>query len=632
MEKKKVKDTTKEDHYVEIAVGFKIIYNQNQYLAYTEVPKKKKDVRFDIYIGRVSFLKDQYLLFKCETESERRQVFSYFKQVFSGEVNNEIEFVDFSMIERMSIVSSDLFEEKMDQYPNFFTLPKKEEIDANITLPSFLMKKSSKIKDQPEEIQFVGNSDEVLESNVEMSDSVENLEGGQNVEPTSISTPEVTISTNQNEAQKPITFSVQSTSSIETDKNTELSEEPTSTSMPEVTQNLTQEPVIQNVQPIPSIEPVQPNIIPVENINQTSVPNSEIEPTVPPVIPITEVVTPVNNMSVVGIPPVEPNLNPEPPVEEPVKFEQIYDGKKRRKEKKKGKTSIIILMIITLLLIASIAVVYVFVLEPQMNEQPNKPNDSEIKEPEQPKTSNLVCTIETENEEDNSLENKSITFIYDNTSKNILRSEEHTTVTMRDADIYMERKAMIKLFSQELKNTDGQKYTFKYDDKKYIYQVFIDRNYEKATEEEKDDTWKLTYDEANEYYLEEGYTCNGVKKEPSNEKKLTSTTGNHIIDYNNWIVTYQKAILSEDKATLSVTLNVKNNGTDARTLNGQLKLFDKDNENVRNVILNQEIASGEEKSIVIEVPNSNESANKELGSLETIDFENVVGYLIELYR
>lgn len=181
MEKKKVKDTTKEDHYVEIAVGFKIIYNQNQYLAYTEVPKKKKDIRLDIYIGRVSFLKDQYLLFKCETESERRQVFSYFKQVFSGEVNNEIEFVDFSMIERMSIVSSDLFEEKMDQYPNFFTLPKKEEIDANITLPSFLMKKTSKIKDEPEEIQFVGNSDEVLESNVETYASSEAVLPEQNI-------------------------------------------------------------------------------------------------------------------------------------------------------------------------------------------------------------------------------------------------------------------------------------------------------------------------------------------------------------------------------------------------------------------------------------------------------------------
>lgn len=632
MEKKLVKDTTKEDHYVEIAVGFKIIYNQNQYLAYTEVPRKKKDVRLDIYIGKVSFLKDQYLLFKCETDSERRQVFSYFKQVFSGEANNEIELVDFSMVERMSIVSSDLFEEKMDQYPNFFTLPKKEEIDANITLPSFLMKKTSKIKDEPEEIQFVGDSDEVLESNVEMSDSVENLEGGQNVEPTSTSTPKVTISTNQNEVQKPITFSVQSTSSIETDKNTELSEKPTSTSMPEVTQNLTQEPVIQNVQPIPSIESAQPNIIPVENINQTSVPNSEIEPTVPPVIPITEVVTPANNMSVVGIPPVEPNLNPEPLVEEPVKFEQIYDGKKRRKEKKKGKTSIIILMIITLLLIASIAVVYVFVLEPQMNEQPNKPNDSEIKEPEQPKTSNLVCTMETENEEDNSLENKSITFIYDNTSKNILRSEEHTTVTMPDADIYAERKAMIKIFSQELSNTEGQKYTFKYDDKKYIYQVFIDRDYEKATDTEKDDTWKSTFDEANEYYLEEGYTCNGVKKEPSNEKKLTSTTGNHIIDYNNWIVTYEKAVLSDDKETLSITLKAKNNGSEKRALNGELKLFDKNNQNVRKVKLNEQVASNETNTIIIDIKSKNENQNPELGSLETINLEDITQYLIELYR
>ena len=117
-------------------------------------------------------------------------------------------------------------------------------------------------------------------------------------------------------------------------------------------------------------------------------------------------------------------------------------------------------------------------------------------------------TGETENTEDNSLENKTITFVYDNASKNILSSKEHITVTMSDADIYMERKAMIKVFSQELNNTDGQKYTFKYDDKQYIYQVFIDRDYEKATETEKDETWKNTFDEANEYYLKEGYTCN----------------------------------------------------------------------------------------------------------------------------
>lgn len=584
-----VKDTTKEDHYVEIAVGFKIIYNQNQYLAYTEVPKKKKDVRLDIYIGRVSLLKDQYLLFKCETDSERRQVFLYFKQVFSGEVNNEIELVDFSAIERMSIVSSDLFEEKMDQYPNFFTLPKKEdEISANITLPSFLMKKTSKIKDQPEEIQFVKDNNEVLESNVEAVP--ENALPEQNVVSTPIPNPEVIVS--QNAEQEQIINQVQ---------------------------GIPTEPVT-NTQITPSNSMVDPT-----GETLTTAPTSSVTPVIPNPVPITEVVQ--NNVNVV--PPVEPTLNPEIPVEEPVKFEQIYDGKKGKKEKKKGKTSIIVLMIITLLLIASIAVVYVFVIEPKMQEQPNTPP---VKEPEKPKTSNLVCTIETSNSEDNSLESKTITFVYDNETKNIMSSKEHTTVTMPSEDVYMERKAMIKVFSQELNNTEGQKYTFKYDDKKYIYEVIIDRDYEKATDEEKDDTWKVTFDEANEYYLEEGYTCNGIKKEPSNEKKLTSTTGNNLVDYNNWVVTYEKSILSDDKGTLEITLEVKNNASEARTLNGELKLFDKDNQNVRNVKLNGQIAPNETSTIVIDVKSTNESQNPELGSLEVINLETITQYLIELYR
>lgn len=600
MEKKKVKDTTKEDHYVEIAVGFKIIYNQNQYLAYTEVPKKKKDIRLDIYIGRVSFLKDQYLLFKCETESERRQVFSYFKQVFSGEVNNEIEFVDFSMIERMSIVSSDLFEEKMDQYPNFFTLPKKEEIDANITLPSFLMKKTSKIKDEPEEIQFVGNSDEVLESNVETYASSEAILPEQNIEVTP--TPEEIVNTNQNitlEEMVPVMPNVQIEPTEELEENIVIAQEPNT--------------IIENNVPLENA--AISNELPI-----VEEPKQQVEPTVIST-PTAEIVTPINNT--VGVPPVEPTLNPE----EPVKFEQIYDGKKRKKEKKKGRTSIVILMIITLLLIASIAVIYVFVLEPQMQE--SSP-DIPIKEPEKPKTSNLVCTIE--NKEENSLESKTITLVYDDATKNIISSKEHSTVTMSDADIYAERKAMIKIFSQELSNTEGQKYTFKYDDKKYIYQVFIDRDYEKATDTEKDDTWKLTFDEANEYYLEEGYTCNGVKKEPSNEKKLTSTTGNHIIDYNNWIVTYEKAVLSDDKETLSITLKAKNNGSEKRALNGELKLFDKDNQNVRKVKLNEQIASNETSTIIIDIKSKNENQNPELGSLETINLEDITQYLIELYR
>ena len=69
-----------------------------------------------------------------------------------------------------------------------------------------------------------------------------------------------------------------------------------------------------------------------------------------------------------------------------------------------------------------------------------------------------------------------------------------------------------------------------------------------------------------------------------------------------------------------------------RTLNGELKLFDKDNQNVRKIKLNQQIAAGETSMIVLEIKSENESKNPELGILETIDFENITQYLIELYR
>ncbi len=619
-----VKDTTKEDHYVEIAVGFKIIYNQNQYLAYTEVPKKKKDIRLEIYIGKLSILKDQYLLFKCENESEKRQVFSYFKQVFSGEINSEIEMADFSMIEKISIVSSDLFEEKMDQYPNFFILPKKEEeISASITLPSFFMKKTSKIKDEPEEIQFVENSDEVLESNVEATNLVQNMTSEQNLEPTSSPISTQKANTNQNVEQEQL-VGLDTSSELLTEQAT-IENKPvenivTSSLQETVPVNVDSTPVTSNAQAESTVEPTSFGVPDTENDQ-----NTDQVPVIPNPEPILEMATSVNDsMDVVGVPPIEPILNPL--AEEPVKFEQIYDGKK---QKKNGKISIIILMVITLVLIASIVIVYVFVVEPKMNEQ--KPNNPPAKEPETPKTSKLVCTIETE-KEDNNLESKTITFVYDNTSKNILSSTEHTTVTMQDADKYMEKKAMIEVFNQELKNIEGQKYTFKYDDKKYIYQVLIDRDYEKVAEAEKDDTWKSTFDEANEYYLEEGYTCNGVKKEPSNEKDLTSTTGNNTVDYNNWVVTYQKAVLSEDKETLSITLEVTNKVKETRILNGALKLFDKDNQNIRNMKLTQQIEANETNTIIVDLKSTNENKDPELGSLETINFENITQYLIELYR
>lgn len=596
MEKKLVKDTTKEDHYIEIAVGFKIIYNQNQYLAYTEVAKKKKDIHLEIYIGRLSILKDQYLLFKCETESERHQVFSYFKQVFGGEITNEIELVDFSNIERISVVSSDLFEDKMDQYPNFFTLPKKEEeISATITLPSFLLKKSPKIKEEPAEIQFVEDKDEILKPNV-------------------TSKEEILVQNPQNEVQ--------------TNMNETISNEPVMTEMnPEKPIDMSSAEV--NLE-TPEILPISQPQIEISNLEDT------------PKQPIIEETRPDSASFIVPsieIPPVNPStIQPqtleEPKIQKPisnsnlendsVQFTQI-EPKKQHSEKKKKK-SLILLMCLVLILIITTMIVYLFVLKPRQKE-PVKPNI-----PAEPTTAELVCTIQKEDLENNALEENSITMVYHKGNKNLLTSKEYIKVTMKDAQQFAQRKSMIVVFSKELNNTEGQKYTFEYDDKNLIYQVFIERNYEKATAEEKDETWKSTYDEANEYYLEQGYTCNGITRNKTKELNLKSKTENDTIDYNNWIITYKKATVLEDKKTLKVELEVKNNASEERTLNGLFKLFDQ-TKPVRISVLNQKIGAQKTETITLTISSqAGDSTPDSTVKNEAIEFDTLTSYLIELYR
>lgn len=528
------------------------------------------------------------------------------------------------------------------------------------------MKKGSKIKAEPEEIQFVGNNNEVLESNVdvpksELSNEIVAQKGTLPEAQTAESAEPVNQISSQTVEQSDTTFSIPVTNDIDL-SNVDLTIQPLEEinllQATEQSNTISSAPMKSNIESSTTdareteeLNPsqtgessnIESSASVVSDVGVSTVETSEVEkmqnvtseiqtmqPSVmPEAVPITEVATLVMETMEqnIGEPLVQPALISEEVPEEPVKFKQI-NGKPEKQQK--GKYSIFILMIITLLLMASIVVVYVFVLEPKMHEQ--TPENPTVPTVPVPTTSELVCTIERENAYDNTFENNVITFTYDNTNKSILTSSEQSTVTMNDLTDYMERKAMIKVFSQELNNTDGQKYTFKYDDNNLIYHVFIDRNYEKATNEEKDDTWKLTYDEANDYYLNQGYTCNGITKEMLNERTLTSTTGSNTVNYNNWIITYQKAVLSEDKTTLSITLSVQNNGTDVRTLNGQLKLFDANNENVRNVILNQEINPNDEVTLVIDVPDNNESASEELGSLETINLENVVAYLIELYR
>lgn len=560
-----VKDITKEDHYIHIVVGFKIIYNQNQYLAYTEIPKKKREVRLEIYIGRLSILKGQYLLFRSETESERRKVFALFKQVFSGETNEEIEMIDVSDIERISIVSSDEFVDKMDQYPNFFTLPEKEEeISANITLPSFLMKKNSKKDESAEEIQFV-EEDVVLESPVSLSEEEEHVEPIQ--DPVPIVIPEVS-------------------------KEMDVKELETSSSEEDIVNDQNQSEVIENKNEDFSF------VEPVIELEETSELQEEIE-------------------SKEEFPRIE--IQPE--------FDDPILNQKNSK-RKRGKTGIIVLMIVTLLLMASSIIVYLVILGPKNDKKRNDLDDNIFI----PKMDNLVCTLEKKNNENHSTEQTNITFVYDIQNKKILKEEKKLTVRMEDEKNYLETKSWIIIFSRETQSTENVKYTYTYDDKNFTYHVLTERNYEKATLDEMDDTWKTTYDEAKHYYLNQGYTCDGTSPSSQENMNLKSITGNDQVDFNQWLIKWKSASLDLEKSSMTVILEVKNSGTRSRSLNGLLKLYDEKNQNLRNVVLNQKVEPGNSVNITVTVPSKNDTKNNQLGSLESVDLNLATTYLIELYR
>ena len=580
-----VKDITKEDHYINIVVGFKIIYNQNQYLAYTEIPKKKREIRLEIYIGRLSNLKGQYLLFRSETESERRKVFDLFKQVFSGEPNEEIEMIDFSDIERISIVSSDEFVDKMDQYPNFFTLPKKEEeISANITLPSFLMKKKSK-KDEPaEEIQFVEDEDVVLESPITVSEEEEHVEPIQD--------------------PVPIVMSVES-------KKDDVNELENSSLEEDIIEEQNQFEIVENkAEPFSSVEPLMES----EEMNEPQ----EMEEMNGP-----QEIEEMNEPQEVE----EIAQKEEPPV---LQIQSEFDDHalNQKKSKRRGKMGVIVLMIVTLLLMASSIIVYLFILGPKNDKKKNDLDDNVFV----PKTENLVCTLERKNNENQSTEQTNITFVYDLQSKKVLKEEKKQTVRMEDENNYLETKSWIIIFSRETQSTENVKYTYTYDDKNFTYHVLTERNYEKATAEEMDDTWKTTYDEAKSYYLNQGYTCDGIPPSSQKNMNLKSITGNDQVDYNQWLIKWKSASLDLEKSIMTVVLEVKNSDTKSRSLNGLLKLYDEKNQNLRNVVLNQKVEPGNSTNITVTVPSKNDTKNNQLGSLETVDLNLVTTYLIELYR
>lgn len=125
MESNLVEDSNHIGTRVRIVTYFQIKSNTHEYLAYIK-EQKKKEINLEIYIGRVSIINGQYLVFKCETETESQEVLPIFKNIFSKEKNEQIQFLDYKQIAKLNIVSSNCLSEKMTDYPDFFqiSLPK----------------------------------------------------------------------------------------------------------------------------------------------------------------------------------------------------------------------------------------------------------------------------------------------------------------------------------------------------------------------------------------------------------------------------------------------------------------------------------------------------------------------------
>lgn len=577
MEIKKAKDTTKEDHFIQIVVGVKIIYNQNEYLAYTEVPKKNRSIPLEIYIGRLSVVRDQYLLFKCETASEKESVFSLFKKIFLGEKNDEIEFTNYSHIDRISVVSSNEFDEKMDQYPNFFELPNKEdEIDATITLPKFLLKKTPVSKQK--ETEIISNDEPALELPAGESDALheEHKEENQDQVPTiSDDFEPANLKVDQKEEKEPLKSeeTVNLNSNLDMDSYKEVM-------MPEVTSR---------EESIPEKEDRKIE----EQITVDQIPEEDL-------IPVT-------------------SKSP------------IYDEKPK---KRKLKTKSVLLLILLLLIIVGGGIGYFFMnLEKEPKKQEKPPVQNNVQEK---KTENLVCVLETEDSDTKDVIQHSNTFVYEVQSKKIIKAELTTNVKMEDAIAYALVKADFE--SNPVSKTAGKEVKYTFDDTNLTYQTVEKRNYEKITEPEKDETWKENFEQTNDYYLNLGYTCNGVNKAENENKEnqvnLTSTSGSAEVNYNNWIVKMKSATLSSDKSVMKIELDVTNNDAQKRALNGLLKLYNKEGIYLRNITLNGEVESGQ--SMVISLETKKEggepSIDSSMPNTEPVELDLITSYLIELYR
>ncbi len=736
MEKKIVKDTTKEEHYIEVVAGLKIIYNQNQYLAFIEKPKKKRDVRLEIYIGKLSHVRDQYLIFKCETDSEKQQVFSLFKGIFLGEENSEIEFIDYSEIERISIVSFNEFENKMDAYPNFFTLPETEEIDANINLPGFFMKK------KPTEI-------EILEPNIPVT---QNIETNSVVPQNETTQPNIVEMPTENQAGLDSEIEIPIISLDENNEETKLQEpegmklevlddieipiisieEPNETQetklesieIPMVPIEETKEVVEPSETQETKLESIEIPMVPMEETKEVVEPSETLEtklesveiPMVPieetkemvepgetqetklesieiPMVPIEEtkeVIEPSETQETksesIEIPMVpieetkevvEPSETQETklesieipmvPIEETkeeigpnetqetkpleTSIEKIKEDTQLNEVTQQGTTSsfenvikpttenltinegvsiplqkrkksrlpIIIMILIIALLIGTL--LYIFVLEPKWKATDKKNTDKTNIQTNK----KMVCTLSNVNEESRTLEEGTVTITYNEKTHTILTELLEGSIKFENETDYNNTKSLLQSLTQENKNTKGKSQTYKFDDKMFSYTVVEDRDHRKATENEKDDTWHASVDEAKGYYLDLGYTCDGMKKEETttDEKdiSLQSTTGSTEVNYDRWNVKFINATMYKDQQTMMITLEITNNGTDTRIMKGNFKLFDKSGKNIGNAVLNNEVETDAPLTYMFSISNQNAT-----------DFSNAASYTIEIYR
>ncbi len=655
MEKKIVKDTTKEEHYIEVVAGLKIIYNQNQYLAFIEKPKKKRDVRLEIYIGKLSHVRDQYLIFKCETDSEKQQVFSLFKGIFLGEENSEIEFIDYSEIERISIVSFNEFENKMDAYPNFFTLPETEEIDANINLPGFFMKK------KPTEI-------EILEPNIPVT---QNIETNSVVPQNETTQPNIVEMPTENQAGLDSEIEIPIISLDENNEETKLQEpegmklevlddieipiisieEPNETQetklesieIPMVPIEETKEVVEPSETQETKLESIEIPMVPMEETKEVVEPSetqeTKLESIEIPMVPIEETKEEIGPNETQETKPLETSiekikedtqLNEVTQQGTTSSFENVIKPTTENltinegvsiplQKRKKSRLPIIIMILIIALLIGTL--LYIFVLEPKWKATDKKNTDKTNIQTNK----KMVCTLSNVNEESRTLEEGTVTITYNEKTHTILTELLEGSIKFENETDYNNTKSLLQSLTQENKNTKGKSQTYKFDDKMFSYTVVEDRDHRKATENEKDDTWHASVDEAKGYYLDLGYTCDGMKKEETttDEKdiSLQSTTGSTEVNYDRWNVKFINATMYKDQQTMMITLEITNNGTDTRIMKGNFKLFDKSGKNIGNAVLNNEVETDAPLTYMFSISNQNAT-----------DFSNAASYTIEIYR